>query len=232
MINYRNQSIRFISISMIALASLLAAMPSSAKTQYVSDELKVPLRSGSSDEHRILKFISSGAALKILDRSGGFTQVKTDGGMKGWVLTKHVMDVPSGRDRIISVNKKLEKSKLETRKLQSTIAELKSEINQLKHEKGLLKTEQTNLSNTLDDLKITASSPMAISKKNKQLKKELEKVSANESMLEKDNQQLRSNVTQEWFLIGGAVTISSLILGVLLTRINWRRKRDSWGDGF
>ena len=116
--------------------------------------------------------------------------------------------------------------------MQSEITELKEKINGLTHEKGLLQSEQTNLSNSLDDLKITAANPLAMSKKNKQLKKELEKVYANESMLEKDNQQLRSNVTQEWFLIGGAVTIGSLILGILLTRINWRRKRDSWGDSF
>lgn len=232
MINYKNQSIRFISISIITLASLMATMPVAATTQYVSDQLKVPLRSGSSDEHRILKFITSGTALTVLDRSGDFIHVKTEGGKKGWVLKKHVMDLPSGRDRVASINKKLEKSKLEINKLQSTITELKSEIKQLKHEKGLLNSEKTNLSNTLDDLKITASSPLAISKKNKQLKKELEKVTANEAMLERDNQQLRSNVTQEWFLIGGAVTIGSMILGILLTRINWRRKRDSWGDGF
>jgi SH3 domain protein len=230
--NNTNQSIRFFSVSLIALAALLITIPSSAKTQYVSDELKVPLRSGSSDEHRILKFIASGTALTILDVSGDYTQVKTSGGKKGWVLTKHTMDVPSGRDRIVSVNEKLEKSKQTTKKLQSEITELKTKIKQLAHEKGLLRSEQTNLSNSLDDLKITAANPLAMSKKNKQLKKELEKVYANESMLEKDNQQLRSNVTQEWFLIGGAVTIGSLILGILLTRINWRRKRDSWGDSF
>jgi len=231
-INYKNQSIRFFSVSLITLAALLVTIPSFAKTQYVSDELKVPLRSGSSDEHRILKFITSGTALTILDISGDYTQVKTSGGKKGWVLTKHTMDVPSGRDRIVSVNEKLEKSKQKSNKLQSEITELKSEIRQLRHEKGLLQSEQTNLSNSLDDLKITAASPLAMSKKNKQLKKELEKIYANEAMLEKDNQQLRSNVTQEWFLIGGAVTIGSLILGILLTRINWRRKRDSWGDSF
>jgi SH3 domain protein len=230
--NNTNQSIRFFSVSLIALAALLITIPSFAKTQYVSDELKVPLRSGSSDEHRILKFIASGTALTILDVSGDYTQVKTSGGKKGWVLTTHTMDVPSGRDRIVSVNEKLEKSKQTTKKLQSEITELKTKIKQLAHEKGLLRSEQTNLSNSLDDLKITAANPLAMSKKNKQLKKELEKVYANESMLEKDNQQLRSNVTQEWFLIGGAVTIGSLILGILLTRINWRRKRDSWGDSF
>ena len=81
-------------------------------------------------------------------------------------------------------------------------------------------------------MKITAANPLALSKKNKELKKELEKVRANEDMLEKDNQQLRSNVTQEWFVIGGGVSIGSLILGIILTRINWRRKRDSWGDSF
>jgi FtsZ-binding cell division protein ZapB len=66
------------------------------------------------------------------------------------------------------------------------------------------------LSNSLEDLKITAANPVALSKKNKQLKKELGKARANESMLDKDNQQLRSNVTQEWFVIGGAVSIGSL----------------------
>ncbi len=230
--NNTNQSIRFFSVSLIALAALLITIPSFAKTQYVSDELKVPLRSGSSDEHRILKFIASGTALTVLDVSGDYTQVKTSGGKKGWVLTKHTMNVPSGRDRIVSMNEKLEKSKQTTKKLQSEITELKTKIKQLSDEKGLLRSEQTNLSNSLDDLKITAANPLAMSKKNKQLKKELEKVYANETMLEKDNQQLRSNVTQEWFLIGGAVTIGSLILGILLTRINWRRKRDSWGDSF
>jgi SH3 domain protein len=230
--NYKNQSIRFIAISLVALSSLLATAPSLAKTQYVSDELKVPLRSGSSDEHRILKFIRSGTALTILDVAGDYTQVKTSEGKKGWVLTKHVMDMPSGRDRLVSVNEKLEKSKQKIKKLEDTIAELKSGVSQLKNEKGLLQSERTNLTNSLDDMRITAASPLAMSKKNKQLMKELEKLNANEAMLEKDNQQLRSNVTQEWFLIGGAVTIGSLILGILLTRINWRRKRDSWGDSF
>ena len=106
--NNTNQSIRFFSVSLIALAALLITIPSFAKTQYVSDELKVPLRSGSSDEHRILKFIASGTALTVLDVSGDYTQIKTSGGKKGWVLTKHTMDMPSGRDRIVSVNEKLE----------------------------------------------------------------------------------------------------------------------------
>ncbi|MCK4705066.1 MAG: hypothetical protein KAT90_06270, partial [Gammaproteobacteria bacterium] len=77
-----------------------------------------------------------------------------------------------------------------------------------------------------------AANPLSLSKKNKQLKKDLSKAEATSAKLDKDNQQLRSNVAQEWFMIGGAVSIGSLIVGLILTRINWTRKRDSWGDSF
>ncbi len=79
---------------------------------------------------------------------------------------------------------------------------------------------------------ITAANPLALSKKNKLLKKDLDKAEDRAAMLDDDNQQLRSNVAQEWFIIGGAVSIGSLIFGLILTRINWRRKKDSWGDSF
>ncbi|MCK4676106.1 MAG: TIGR04211 family SH3 domain-containing protein, partial [Gammaproteobacteria bacterium] len=109
---------------------------------------------------------------------------------------------------------------------------LKSEIRKLKNEKGTLQNERTNLSNSLDDLKVTAANPLSLSKKNKQLKKDLNKAEDRAEMLDKDNQQLRSNIAQEWFMIGGAVSLGSLIVGLILTRINWRKKRDSWGDSF
>ena len=209
-------------------------MPVLAKTVYVSDELNVPMRSGATNGHRIVKFLKSGTALTVLGASDDdkFTEVEVSGGKTGWVATKDIMDIPSARDRLVSVNKKLAKVRSENKELKSSISELKSEIRQLKNEKAELQNERTNLSNSLEDLKITASNPVALSKKNKQLKKELDKALANAEMLDKDNQTLRSNVAQEWFMIGGAVSIGSLILGLILTRINWRKKRDSWGDSF
>ncbi len=227
----KSQSVQLSILSALVMM-LLISSPVHAKTGYVSDQLKVPLRSGASNGHRILKFLRSGTAFTVMDTDGDFTKVKVGGDKTGWLLTKDIMSIPSGRDRLAAANKKFAKSGQQIKDLKSKVAELRSEIRQLKNEKGALKSERTNLSNSLDDLKITAANPVALSKKNKLLKKELEKARANESMLDKDNQQLRSNVAQEWFVIGGAVAIGSLILGLILTRINWRRKRDSWGDSF
>ncbi len=221
-------------LSALAVLVMTATMPVQAKTSYVSDELKVPMRSGASNGHRIIKFLKSGTALTILSASDDnkFIEVEIPGGKTGWVEADNLMDVPSGRDRLVSVNKKLVKMRQDTKDLKKSIAALKAEIRKLKNEKGTLQNQRTNLSNSLDDLKITAANPLALSKKNKQLKKERDKARDQASMLDKDNQQLRSNVAQEWFIIGGAVSLGSLIIGLIITRINWRRKRDSWGDSF
>ena len=230
--NNRIQLISYLVLPGLFLLSVLISEPVFAKTvRYVSDELKIPLRTGASNKHRIIKFLRSGTALTVLDEDDKFTEVET-GGKSGWVLTEDLMNVPSGRDRLAATTKKYSKSAEQIKELKNTIAELRSGLKTVKNEKDSLQNERTNLSNSLEDLKITAANPLSLSKKNKQLKKELDKVRDNEAMLEKDNQQLRSNLMQEWFLIGGAVSIGSLLLGLIITRINWRKKRDSWGDSF
>ena len=223
----------FFVLSAMFLLTVVGSTPAYAETAYISDELKVPMRSGASNGHRIIKFLKSGTRLNVIGASddGKYKQVEA-GDKTGWVLTEQIMDMPSGRDRLAATRKKFSQSDQVITELENKVAELNDEIRQLKNEKDVLQSERTNLSNSLDSLKITAANPLALSKKNKELKKELEKARANEAMLDKDNQQLRSNVMQEWFIIGGGVSIGSLLLGIILTRINWRRKRDSWGDSF
>ncbi|HEB83223.1 MAG TPA: TIGR04211 family SH3 domain-containing protein [Gammaproteobacteria bacterium] len=216
------------------LLLLGASLPAQAATRYVSDELKIPMRSGASNQHRIIKFLISGTPVTVLETSedGKFTHVELNSGKSGWVLSSDLQDIPSGRARLASANKKLEKYREEIASLKSTVKELNAEVRQLKKENKTLQNERTNLSNAMEDLKITAANPLSLAKKNKQLKKELSKVRKHESALEDENQRLRSSQAQEWFLIGGGVAIGSLILGLIITRINWRRKRNSWGDSF
>ena len=227
-----SQIVHLLILSAFILSLMVISPSAHAQTAYVSDQLKIPLRSGASNGHRIIKFLGSGTRLTVVDTDGDFTEVEASGGKSGWVLTKDIMDIASGRDRLAVANKKLSKVRDENKDLKKSIAELKSEIRSLKKEKGSLQSERTNLSNSLDDLKITAANPLSLSKKNKQLKKELDNAEDRAEMLDKDNQQLRSNVAQEWFMIGGSVSLGSLIVGLILTRINWRRKKDSWGDSF
>ena len=229
-----NQFIRYSMFSALLMLLLTISAPGFAKTSYISDELPVAVRSGATTGHRIIKFLTSGTPVTVIGSSSDnkFVEVELSDGKTGWIATQNLMDIPSGRDRLAAANKKYADFAKTIKDYESTIADLKSEVRQLKNEKSTLENESTNLSNSLNDLKITAANPLALSKKNKELKRELDKTKDEAAMLEKDNQQLRSNVAQEWFMIGGAVSLGSLIFGLILTRINWRRKKNSWGDSF
>ena len=213
------------------LSGLFIAGPVSAQTKYVSDELKVPVRSGASNQHRIIKFLESGAAVKVIETDEKYTHVELSDDKDGWILNTELMDVPSGRDRLVAANNKLEKVRAENKELKDTISDLRSQLKSAEGENSQLQNERTRLSNSIEDLKITAANPLALSRKNKDLQTELDQTRADAAALEKDNQKLRNNVMQEWFIIGAAVSIGSLILGIILTRIRWK-KRDSWGDSF
>lgn len=218
----------------LLLLLLTAGLPAQAVTRYVSDELKIPMRSGASNQHRIIKFLISGTPVTVLETSEDekFTHVEISGGKSGWVLTQDLQDLPSGRARLASAKKNLSKAKEEISTLKTQVKEQKIEVAKLKKENRALQNERTNLSNSMEDLKITAANPLALAKKNKQLKRDLEKIRKQASALEDENQALRSSQAQEWFMIGGGVAIGSLILGLIITRINWRRKRNNWGDSF
>jgi len=210
------------------------ALPAVSETLYVSDQLTVPMRSGASSQHRIVKFISSGSSLSVLGASkdGKYLQVKTSKGKTGWIEKKHVMKQQSARKRIVDMKKKFSD-------IDKTVVEFETKISDLKQAKSLLEkqyksieSEKQGIESDYEELKVTASSSIAILRKSKRLQRDLDQALASEAVLEKENRDLQNNIMQEWFLIGGGVSMGSLVLGLLLTRINWRRKRDSWGDSF
>ena len=87
---------------------LLAAV---GDVNYISDVLTVPLRSGASTAHRILhRGLPSGTQLTILaiDEEANFTQVRTAGGMEGWVRSQYLIGEPIARVKLAATEKRLQ----------------------------------------------------------------------------------------------------------------------------
>ena len=205
-----------------------------AETLYVSDQLTIPMRSGASNQHRIIKFLRSGTALQVLGKSddGKYLHVQTSKGKKGWVETRQTMHEVSARERIVRLKKQFSNVSDTIADFEKKIATLKQENQLLQDRYKSLESERQNLESAYDELKLTAANPLALARTNKQLQRKLDQALASEEQLVKENQKLKDNVMQEWFMIGGGVSIGSLLLGLIITRINWRRKRNSWGDSF
>ena len=223
--NYRN---------MLLLVLLLISPAGHAQTtRYVSDDLTIPMRSGTTNRHKILAFLNSGTAVKVLEQTddGSHARIKIDDDREGWVKTEYLMNTPSARDRLVTARQKLEDGKQQIESLKKTIAELKQQNQQLEDRRSQLLADNGSLQSTLEELRSTAANPIAIHEKNKQLEAMIDELSSRNKSLLSENAKLNDNSLKEWFIIGAVVALGSLILGLIIPNIKWRKK-DSWAGSF
>jgi len=204
----------------------------SATTLYVSDELSIPIRSGASNQYRILKFLQSGTPLNVMEQSedGSYTRVTTSDDKEGWVETSKLMRNQSARDRIVDINRRMEQMKAREDGLKKSIADLQNERNELQQQYADLNRKYRALEDELEKLKRTAAEPIMISRQNRTLEHELAQERATTQALEQENQDLKDRGIKEWFMIGAGVSLGSLFFGLIIPNFRWRRKRDSWSD--
>jgi SH3 domain protein len=61
-----------------------------AETMYVTDVLRLTLRTGQSTEHKIIAVIESGQEVEILESGEEWSSVRLTDGKEGWVLTRYL----------------------------------------------------------------------------------------------------------------------------------------------
>jgi len=210
-----------ISTQLVCLCLLLASSVVSAKDiRYVSDQLTIPMRTGTTMNHKILKFLDSGLPVVVLDQSEDekhlLIALAADESKTGWVEASLLMNAPSAREQIVAIKKKNQDLKNQHDELKQQIADLK------KKELKLAEVQRT-----LAQLRKSAAKPILVAEENVELKKQLEAEQLRNKHLVAENVFLSDENIKQWFMIGAAVSIGSLIMGLLITRINWKKK-DRW----
>ena len=227
-----NKLIYLIRLLLLTSVFMLPAMQAWSETRYVSDELSIPMRTGASSKHRIVYFPKSGTPLTVKETSddGNFVRVSSSGGKEGWVETQYLMKQASARNRIVSVSKKLEQSRAQVKELRKKLSEIESQNKELGTQVKTSQREIKSQESSMEKLKRISANPVALANKNKSLEVQLSKLTSSNAMLTEENEELTNESTQDWFILGAAVSLGSLLFGLLITRINWKRKRHSWGD--
>ncbi len=227
----KNKINKTIAVVMFSITSFFPLQALSETSSYVSDELTIPLRSGTSNQHRIILFIKSGTPLKVLEANedGTYSRVTTPDGKEGWVETSNLMNQPSARDRLVSANNKLGKSRESVQELKKTIADLKTENRNLGRQLSTSEKQGSALENDMAHFKKVTANPIAMANKNRVLEEDLKSMTTLNEQLKNKNERLSDDSTKEWFIMGAIVSLGSLLFGLLITRIRWQKKK-SWGD--
>ncbi|HEC29941.1 MAG TPA: TIGR04211 family SH3 domain-containing protein [Gammaproteobacteria bacterium] len=202
-----------------------------SETRYVTDIFQITLRSGKSTQNEIIRMVPSGTLLTVLeqDAGSGYSHVRTPEGKEGWVLTRFLMDLPSARARLSGAETRLANS-------EQQLGEIREELQQTNKQKQALNKERTRLealnkktSHQLARIKQVSANVIQISSENERLKKQMVETDRENQFLQQENTNLQDRSNRDWFMVGAMVVVVSMIFGILLTRIRWKKK-SGWGD--
>ena len=203
---------RFGFLGLVLILSLLA-VAADAETMYVSDILKLTLRTGPSTENKILAVIESGQQLEILETGEEWSRVKLSNGKEGWVLSRYL--TPHETNSI-----KLERLQIKHQNLMTQAAALLEENNQLKAENEKLETEfqekQNRAKKALTDyktLKTEAAGFLDLKSKYENAASQLAEKTAQVEKLEEQLSTLERSTYIKWFLSGSGVLIVGFVIG-------------------
>ena len=213
---------------LVALLFILAGN-AAAETRYVSDMLEITMRSGKGTSYGITRMLRSGTAVEVLenDREAGYSKVRTSSGKEGWVLSRFLMNGQAARERLAAAEKSLAELELENRKLTTAMAALTDEKQALENSLGDLEGESRSVSQELAEIKRTASSALAIDSENKDLKSRLVSLERQLQTVQQENESLKDRTARDWFMVGAAVVLLGIIIGLIIPKIRFRKK-SSW----
>lgn len=211
---------RFLPLFFLLSLSVLS-IPTWAETGYATDSLPVPIRRGTSTEHKILRMVPSGTPLQILetDEAEGYSKIRTPEGTVGWILTRYLMDQPPPRQLAAQ--------------LQSQVNNLEEKNRVLKDKADALDTTSASLtrcSEELSEIQRTAAQALSIERENRNLQQEAAQAREQADYFQQENTLLRDESKRNWFITGASVGLGGVLLGLIMPFILRRRQRRNWGQ--
>ncbi len=180
---------------------------------YVSDILKLTLRTGPSIENKILAVIDSGQMMEVVEFGDEWSRVQLPNGKEGWVLSRYL--TPNETNNI-----KLQRLETKHKNLMVQASELLEENNRLQAENKKLSTEfeanQKQLVKTRTDyetLKADASEFLTLKTKYESAASQLAEQTAKAQKLEEQLTRLEMYTYIKWFLAGSGVLIVGFLIG-------------------
>jgi len=222
-------------VKLLLAAAALCIAPGLALAQsndrWISDQFEVTLRTGKSTRQSIIRVLPSGTKVTVLeqDDESGYTRVRTSDGREGWLLTRYLISSQTARLQLPQLQTRLRNSEETRRQLLARIRELERGRRDLQTQLGRTETSSRGLQQQLDKIRELSSDTIQLDDQIKRLKKQQIYNKRHIGELESMNRELSASSNREWFIVGAAVVMFGLLLGLFIPRMRWQRKpRITW----
>ncbi len=195
-----------------------------AKNMYVTDFLKLTLRSGPSTGHKILAVVESGQSVEVLEPGEDWALVRIRNGKEGYVLTRYLVSEPTHNIRLEQLQKK------HSLLMQQSAARFE-ENTRLKAENKKIRTALNDSEKTLkklrlqyDKLKTGSAEFLTLKSRYQKSAAQLTTQTRRAEKLDEQLSKIEMNQYIKWFLAGSGVLLLGFIIGFSARR---QRRRPS-----
>jgi SH3 domain protein len=191
------------------LVLLAFEMLAQAQTRYVTDRTIVELRRGPSTEFLILRNLEAGEQVDVLEQNAeqGYSRVRVaDQGTEGWILTRFLTAEPIARERLAVAERNLTSAR-------ERVATLEAQNEQLTRDLAYIRAAAANV--------------VEIRDRNTSLQQRLVQRDQEVDQLTADNSRLAGRSNQNWFVVGAAVLLAGIVIGLVAPSLR-RKRRSDW----
>lgn len=209
-------------VLLIGIFLLLFSSPLSAQHLYVTDTLKATFRTGPGNDHKILRMVSSGEKLTVLEAQEKWTMVRLPNGSEGWVLNQWLTEETPKGIQLNTLQGKYDRLLEKYSSLKESSDASGEENKQLKSDLAICSKKERDCQKDYDALKKGSESFLQLQADYKKVKTSLEEISNKADRL--NDELTQKQIT--WFLSGAGV----LLLGIMIGFTSKRKRRHSLLD--
>ncbi len=195
-------------LSLIACLLLGTALPVSAQTQYVTENLNTYLRKGPGDQFKISGTIQAGEKVTLIERKERYSLIRDSKNREAWILNSELTTTPSSKELTPQLHQQVQELTLKLNKIDNDWQQRTAEM-----QRRTQQAEQKS-SDLLDQ--------------NAQLKREINILKNKNRDLETMQDAEAREIMIQYFIYGGSVLGVGLLLGLLIPIVLPRRKRSQW----
>lgn len=207
---------------LLTMAVLLVVSAAHAQPAYVTDVFEITLRSGPTNSNRILKMLPSSTPVEVLRSDKDWSLVRAEG-LEGWVLARYLTKTAPAAlqvERFAKENETLRAKMAEmTEKTSATTGENQALLDRLDR----AETELASLQQQYAELERGSKAYVDLKKAHEELIVRQAETAKLAEALEMKIKNLSGDTQFRWFLTGAGVVGASLLLGLVLGRLQRKK---------
>jgi len=199
---------------------------------YVADVFYVPLHSGASTKHRIVhRGLKTGTSLTILqtDDKAGFTQVRTQSGIEGWIQNQFISNTPIARTLLKQAQQQRSELQSQLSSISATNESVSTAHEEAQKRLKSLSRQNQSLTGELASIKKISSNAINLDINNRDLLQKSEMLKVEIAEQQAENARLSDKSNKDWFVRGALAVAIGALLAVILPRFKPKIRSSEWG---